>query len=106
MVSLVCKLVGKLLTGFLRKMDLNWLNRLLGGVFGALASALLVSLLLNLLTFVDPYYEVIRSEAKTQSKLYTPTLRIASVAKKQLETYLPEIEPAEEENRQETHTEE
>ena len=69
-------------------MDLSWLNRLVGAAFGVAMWALIVSLILNLITFIEPYYPIIKPEAKQQSQLYEPTCRLASVAKGEAEKYL------------------
>ena len=87
-VALLCKMLAKAFTRFLRKVDLNWLNRLAGAVFGAAMWALIMSLVLNLISFLEPYYPVIKPEAKQESRLYQPTHDLASVAKSQLDTYL------------------
>ena len=86
-VALVFTLIARLITTFLRKVDLNWLNRLVGAVLGATAWALIISLLLNFIVFLEPYYPLIKPEAKQQSALYQPTLNLTSIAKSQLEKY-------------------
>ena len=87
-VALLCKLLAQAFTRFLRKVDLNWLNRLVGATFGVIMWALIVSLVLNLIAFIEPYYPIIKPEAKQQSQLYEPTCRLASVAKSEAEKYL------------------
>ncbi len=86
-VALAFTLVARLITKFLRKVDLNWLNRLVGAVLGATVWALIVSLLLNFIVFLEPYYPLIKPEAKQQSALYQPTLNLTAIAKSQLEKY-------------------
>ena len=87
-VALLCKMLAKAFTRFLRKVDLNWLNRLAGALFGVVVWALIMSLVLNLISFVEPYYPIIKPEAKQQSRLYQPTHDLASIAKSQLDIYL------------------
>ncbi len=87
-VALLFKLLAQAFTRYLRKVDLSWLNRLVGAAFGMAMWALIVSLVLNLITFIDPYYPIIKPEAKQQSQLYEPTCRLASVAKGEAEKYL------------------
>lgn len=86
-VSLLCQMLARLITKFLRKMDLNWLNRLAGAFVGVLVSALLLSVLLNLFVLVEPYYPILKEEAKQQSHLYQPITDLAAIAKTQLENY-------------------
>lgn len=92
-VALLCKLVAQLITKLLKKLDINWLNRLVGGVFGSVMWALIASLVLNLFIVIDPYYSFIKTEAKQESHLYEPILSLASVAKSQAEQYLPDVLP-------------
>ena len=86
-VSLLCQMLARLITKFLRKMDLNWLNRLAGAFVGVLVSALLLSVLLNLFVLVEPYYPILKEEAKQQSNLYQPITDLAAIAKTLLENY-------------------
>ena len=86
-VALACKLLAKGITKLIRKIDLNWFNRLVGAVFGAALWALIMSLVLNFITFLEPYYPIIKQEAKQQSVLYQPTHDLASITKSQLEKY-------------------
>lgn len=88
-VALLLKILAQLITNLLRKLSLNWLNRLAGGLFGGLMWAMIVSLVLNLFLFIDPYYTLIKPEAKNESILYQPALSLAAVAKSQAQKYLP-----------------
>ena len=87
-VALLCKMLARVITKFLRKVDLNWLNRLAGAVFGAVFWALIVSLVLNIISFLEPYYPIIKPEAKQESRLYQPAHDLASIAKSQIDIYL------------------
>lgn len=77
-VSLLCQSIGKLFQRFLRAISLNWINKLAGGIFGAIKWALIMSVVLNMLLLIDPYYELFNAEAKSTSLAYQPTLRVAS----------------------------
>lgn len=59
-----------LLTKAMDAICLGWLNRLLGGVLGALLHALLVSLAICVLEAVDTKDDLISRRAKQQSLLY------------------------------------
>ena len=72
------------------KADLNWMNKLLGALFGALKWALIMSVILNLMTLIDPFYEIIKPEAKSTSIAYSPVLKMASMAKNTVDEYLPQ----------------
>lgn len=88
-VSLFCQALGKVLQKFLKAISLNWLNKLAGGTFGGLKWALIMSVILNLLTLIDPYYELFNPEAKKASQAYQPTLRIASITWDKANALLP-----------------
>lgn len=97
-VALLCKLLARGITKFLRKVDLNWVNRLVGAAFGGILWALIMSLVLNLIAFLEPYYPIIKPEAKHESRLYEPTFDLASVAKSQLDQYLKDYKSENTEN--------
>lgn len=61
-----------LLKKILNALNINWLNRLAGGLFGAFKIAVIVSLVLNLCGYVDKYVVVFRPETKEASVLYHP----------------------------------
>ena len=61
-----------LLKKILNALNINWLNRLAGGLFGAFKIAVIVSLVLNLCGYVDKYVVVFKPETKEVSVLYYP----------------------------------
>lgn len=61
-----------LLKKILNALNINWLNRLAGGLFGAFKIAVIVSLVLNLCGYVDKYVVVFKPETKEVSVLYCP----------------------------------
>lgn len=61
-----------LLKKILNALNINWLNRLAGGLFGAFKIAVIVSLVLNLCGYVDKYVVVFKPETKEASVLYHP----------------------------------
>ena len=71
-VVLVCALLVKMLDKFLSIVTLAWLNKLLGGCFGLLKYALLLSVLINLVDIVDERFNWIQPQVKEQSFLYKP----------------------------------
>ncbi len=77
---MLVSLAGAVLQRILKAVYLNWLNRLFGGLFGALKWALIMSVVLNILVLAEPYYKVIQDDSKSQSRLYHPTLRVASTS--------------------------
>ncbi len=61
-----------LLKKILNALNINWLNRLAGGLFGAFKIAVIVSLVLNLCGYVDKYVVMFKPETKEVSVLYCP----------------------------------
>ena len=71
-VVLLCALLVKIIDKFLSIVTLAWLNKLLGGCFGLLKYALLLSVLINLVDIVDERFNWIQPQVKEQSFLYKP----------------------------------
>lgn len=78
-VATIVRWLGKMLSRFLHSLSLGWLNHLLGGAFGALSWAIIVSLLLNLAVVANSYIHVLKPEATEGSILYQPMLDIAGI---------------------------
>lgn len=79
-VMVLCTLLRAVITKLIDSLDLGCLNRICGGVFGALKWALVVSVCLNLLMIVEDKFCIIKPEVKEQSVVYKPMLKLASVA--------------------------
>ncbi len=79
-VVALCSTLKALITKLVSSLDLGWLNRLAGGVFGMLKWALIVSVCLNLLLIVEQKIPIIKPEAKEQSAVYKPLLKLAATA--------------------------
>lgn len=71
-ISLGCLLVAKLFDRFLKSVALSGINRLLGGVFGVVKYALIVSILLNVFNEFDQHIHFVSDETKSTSVLYQP----------------------------------
>ena len=71
-VPLLCILVATVLTKAMDVIRLGWLNRLLGGLFGAIKVLLLVGLAIHVLEYLDPKSELIGKTKKEASVLYEP----------------------------------
>lgn len=70
LVPLLFLLVASLLTKLMEAVSLGWINRLLGAVLGGLVHALVLSLLVCVLEFVDADNILLSRDAKRQSVLY------------------------------------
>ncbi len=74
-IAIVLLIVAKMADKFLSAIALGGLNKLLGGVFGALKWALVASVLLNVFDTFDRRFAWIDRELKQRSLLYEPVLR-------------------------------
>ncbi|MBQ8521961.1 MAG: CvpA family protein [Bacteroides sp.] len=78
-VPLICIMVASVLTKALDVIHLGWLNRLLGGLFGAVKVMLLVGLAIHVLEYLDPQSEIISETKKEASALYKPVKEFTDV---------------------------
>lgn len=79
LVPLLCIMVASVLTKALDFIHLGWLNRLLGGLFGAVKVMLLIGLAIHVLEYLDPKSEIISKTKKETSALYNPVKEFTDV---------------------------
>ena len=65
-------MIASILTKALDVVNLGWLNRLAGGLLGAVKVMLLVGLGIYVLEYIDPQSEMISKTTKKASVLYSP----------------------------------
>jgi membrane protein required for colicin V production len=70
-------IVAKSLEKIFDSMSLGGLNKLLGGIFGALKYALILSVLLIVFNAVDSRFSIVGAATKENSKVYNPLLKLA-----------------------------
>lgn len=73
-------LLGKLLTRILRAAALGGLNRLFGGLFGALKWAIIVGAVFAVIEMFNDKITIIKPEAKQASVLYQPLQQLFGIA--------------------------
>lgn len=71
-IVLLVRLLGLLLDKIIKLVSLGMLSRLLGGVFGVLKAAFIMSALLLMFNVFDVHLELIPKKQKKQSLLYMP----------------------------------
>ena len=71
-VALLLHLVGKLIMGLFKAVDLGWLNWILGLVFALLKGALIIGLALILFDTLNLKFSLVKPETLDQSVLYAP----------------------------------
>ena len=97
-VPLIFLLVASLLTKAMKAVSLDWLNRWLGCVLGALKFLLLTSLVICLIEFMDGDNKLISPTKKSESLLYYPIETFAGIffpaAKSMTQQYILENKDA------------
>lgn len=78
-VPLAFLLLASLLTKAMEAVSLGWVNRLLGTVLGALKAALLVSLLVCVVEYIDTDNMILKKTKKQESVLYYPMEKFAGL---------------------------
>ena len=76
-IVLLVRLLGFMLDKTIRLVALGMINRLFGGVFGALKTSLIISALLIVFNTLEHYLELIPNEQKKNSLLYQPISKMA-----------------------------
>ena len=72
-------LLAKMLDKVFESMAMGGLNKLLGGIFGALKYALIVSVLLTVFDTIDSRFSILSRETKETSIAYKPLMNFAPV---------------------------
>ena len=79
LIAVAMLLLSKMLDKFFESMSLGGLNKMLGGFFGALKYALVISVLLNVFDAIDSRFSLINLKTKENSISYKPLLKLAPV---------------------------
>jgi membrane protein required for colicin V production len=72
LIVIAVKLIGKLLTRFANMMLLGLLNKIAGGIFGALKVAVILGAFLVFFDRVNTHFEFLDEDTKRKSVLYAP----------------------------------
>ena len=75
-IALLMMFLARSLDKLVENISLGGLNKLLGGLFGALKYALIISLLLNVFHVLDSKISILNAETKTDSTLYKPMIQL------------------------------
>ena len=79
LVPILCIMVASVLTKAMDAINMGWLNRLLGALFGAVKMMLLIGLAIHVLEYLDPKSEVISKTKKETSTLYSPVKEFTDI---------------------------
>ena len=76
-IAIALLMLARSLEKIFDSMSLGGLNKLFGGMFGALKYALIVSVLLIVFNAIDSKFSIISAETKNNSIAYKPLLKMA-----------------------------
>lgn len=94
-IVLLVRLLGLLLDKIIKMVALGMISRLLGGVFGVLKTAFIISALLLVFNTLDYHLELLPKEEKKKSLLYQPISEIVPLLLPEAEDGNSLIEEAE-----------
>lgn len=83
-IALILNIFAKLLSKLFQKIQLGWLNRLLGGIFGTAKWGIAITALVLCLHNLDKQFQFISPELKQQSVVYTSITPYAEQAWKEI----------------------
>ena len=80
-VAIICNLLARLLTKLFKLIALGWINRLVGGMFGAAKWILIVAVIITCVDMLDGVLNFIKPELKQSSVLYPYALQLTQSLK-------------------------
>ena len=83
-VALVCRLLAHLLTKLFKLISLGWVNRLVGGLFGAAKWILILAVIITCIDMIDGVLHFIQPEVKQKSILYPLAIQLTQSLKAML----------------------
>lgn len=100
-IALILNILARLLSKLFQKIQLGWLNRLLGGIFGTAKWGIVILALVLCLHNLDKQFQFIKPELKEQSVVYT---KITPYAEKAWEKIKAEIDANKQEQKKDTQS--
>lgn len=76
-IAIALLILAKSLDKLFDSVSLGGLNKFMGGVFGGLKYALIISILINVFDVIDSKFSIISPETKSTSFAYQPMLKLA-----------------------------
>jgi membrane protein required for colicin V production len=76
-ITLSMHLLARVISTVFKAMALGGVNKLLGGVFGGLKIALVLSIFLNIFNAIDSQFAILKAETKSKSIAYKPLIKMA-----------------------------
>ncbi|MBQ7648475.1 MAG: CvpA family protein [Paludibacteraceae bacterium] len=81
LVAIACRLLSLLLTKLFKLIALGWLNRLIGGLFGAVKWILILAVIVTCIDMLDGILHFIKPELKENSVLYPLAIQLTQSIK-------------------------
>ena len=85
-IALLLNIVARLLSKLFQKIQLGWLNRLLGGLFGTAKWGIVIVALVLCLHNIDKQFELLTPELREKSVVYTTLTPYAEKAWQEIKT--------------------
>lgn len=89
-IALILNIFARLLSKLFQKIQLGWLNRLLGGVFGTAKWGIVIIAIVLCLHTLDKQFQFISSELKQKSVVYSSITPYAEQAWEKIKTQVEE----------------
>lgn len=77
-VAIVCNMLGRLFCKLLKAIKLDWMNRILGGIFGTMKWAIIVLMVVFTVSTLDDRFHFIQPDVKKSSYCYDKTVKTAN----------------------------
>ena len=95
-ITLALNIIARLLSKLFQKIQLGWLNRLLGGIFGTAKWGIVIVALVLCLHNLDKQFQFIQPELKEKSVVYTTLTPYAEKAWEEIKSQVESKKDAQE----------
>lgn len=77
-IAIIINLIGHALQKLMKAIKMGWVNRLVGGICGAVKWAIILLVIVFIIGQMDQLFNIMPNDLKQQSKLYPTTLQTAN----------------------------
>lgn len=81
LVAIACRLLAQLLTKLFKLISLGWINRLVGGIFGAVKWIIIIAVIITCIDMLDGVLHFIKPELKQNSFLHPYAIQLVQTLK-------------------------
>ncbi|MEM7163637.1 MAG: CvpA family protein, partial [Bacteroidota bacterium] len=94
LILIIVHLIAKLITKLIDSLSLSFLNKMGGGLFGAIKGILICTVILMYFNKINERFILMSEESKAESYFYTPLVNLGeNVFPKIMDEYFPKKEP-------------